>query len=513
VNVSLKLLAVFSSILLILALISPASAQRKNDPAAPGFSPAPYGVGERLTFNVSFSSFVSVAHVQLLVAARSTVGGRDAIEIHAHVQTSGLINAALYSINNEYTTFVDPLTGMPLTRLEKLREGGRTSTITSDFTEGDTNGSKQRAGELEGRYDFLSALYRLRALPLNEGATYYFSARGNNNEDYQAELRVTGRQTVRTSVGSFDTVVSQIHVNNNSEANNYRIRIYFSDDDRHLPVLITAHHSSGEIRAELAGSDRMPQISPKASPTPPIAVATPAPLNVPQPPVTSVLPESLPFKVGEQLNYQVFVGNIATPVATATFQVSARSRYFDHDGLMLSVKAQTNAEAQRLFSASDEITSYVDPKTLLPFRNDMNLREGKRQLNQILTINQDYGSATTDSGGRFEVPVGTHDYLSFFYAMRTFSLTPPRRNAISIIVNNKPKTLFITSLKRETIALGSQRVPAIALSLTTDDPDSDKFVLRAWVSDDQRRLPLRLTAETEIGPVRADLVIIPVTRQ
>jgi hypothetical protein len=109
--------------------------------------------------------------------------------------------------------------------------------------------------------------------------------------------------------------------------------------------------------------------------------------------------------------------------------------------------------------------------------------------------------------------VGTHDYLSFFYLARTFNLAPPRRNAVSLLVNNKPTTLIMSSLKREPIQLGSQSIMAIQVSLTTDDPQPDKFQLRAWLSDDRRRLPLRLTAVTEIGPVRADLAIIPLTSQ
>jgi hypothetical protein len=200
-------------------------------------------------------------------------------------------------------------------------------------------------------------------------------------------------------------------------------------------------------------------------------------------------------------------------VASANFQVRGRSRYFDHDGLLLAVKAQTTGAVQSLFVANDQINSYVDPKALLPFRTELNLVEGRRRLNQTLTVNQDYGTATSATGERIEIPVGTHDYLSFFYSMRTFNLAPPKRNAISILVNNRPKTLFVSSLKRETIELGTQKVPAIALSLTTDDQQSDKYLLRMWVSDDKRRLPLRITGTTEIGPFRADLVIIPATPQ
>ena len=80
-------------------------------------------------------------------------------------------------------------------------------------------------------------------------------------------------------------------------------------------------------------------------------------------------------------------------------------------------------------------------------------------------------------------------------------------------MNNKPKTLFITALQREQLQLGSQTIPAIQISLTTDDAQSDKFQLRAWISDDKRRLPLRFTAVTELGPIRADLAIIPVSNQ
>jgi hypothetical protein len=221
----------------------------------------------------------------------------------------------------------------------------------------------------------------------------------------------------------------------------------------------------------------------------------------------------LPFKVGEQLNYQIFLAGSNTPVANANFQVRGRSRYFDHDGFLLTVQAQTTNAAQRIFAANDQINSYVDPKGLLPYRTEMNIVEGKRRSNQTLTINQEYGTATTVNGEKIEIPVGTHDYVSFFYAVRTFNLTPPKRNAISILINKKPATLFVTSLKRETIELGPQKIPAIALSLNTDDPRSEKYQLRIWVSDDKRRLPLRITATTEIGVVRADLVILPITSQ
>jgi hypothetical protein len=150
---------------------------------------------------------------------------------------------------------------------------------------------------------------------------------------------------------------------------------------------------------------------------------------------------------------------------------------------------------------------------LLPFRTVMNLIEGRRRLNQTLTLNQDTGVVTSDQGARIEVPVGTHDYLSFFYAIRTFNLTPNRRSVTSMLVENKPKTLFVNVQRRETIQLGDQKIPAIVLQITTDDTDPDKYQLRMWISDDKRRLPLRITCATQLGPLRADLAILPASPQ
>ncbi len=500
---------------MVLALVGP-SAQSESDSVSLPFSPAPYRTGERLTYNVSFSNFISAAHVELQVGARGVFFGREGIQLRAHVETTGVVYAALFAINNDYVTYVDPATGLPFHSQQVVLEATRTSDTERTFNEpagAAAIPSTLRTGESSGTYDFLSAIYRLRALPLVEGSTYYLSVRGET-EDYQAEVKVTGRQTIKTTGGSFNTLVSQVRVTNNSRANNYRIRIFFSDDERHVPVLITARIAAGELRAELAGSEF---VKPVAAPTTPVTppIAGPTPVVPPQPPADSGNGnlDNLPFKVGEQLNYQIFLGDTTPPAGTATFQVRARARHFDRDALLFTLRAQTTNAAQRLFFANDQISSYVDPKTLLPFRSEMNLTEGARRLNQTLTINQDHGTATSDKGERIEIPIGTHEYLSFFYLARTFNITPPRRNAVSILVNNQPKTLFITSLKRETIQIGSQSIPAIQLSLTTDDPQPDKYLFRVWISDDRRRLPLRLTASTKLGQIRADLAIIPLTAQ
>jgi len=507
VNRSLKSPFISTLTILFLALIFPLIAQEKDGQTPPSFLPSAYRVGERLTYNVSFSNFPDAAHVEVEVVSRGTYFGRDAIQVRAHVETNGVINVALYAINNDYTTYIDPATGLPFRSEETARDAIKSADAVQELNPPAGNEAipPQQRG-FPGMYDFVSAFYRARALPLASGAVYDFSVRGQAIE-YQAELRVVGRDMVRTNVGSFSTIVTQIKV---AGAPIKDLKVYFSDDERHVPVLLTGRVRSGELRAELAGSEILPPPGQTPTPTPPI-IAAPAPTPAASPPAT--LSENLPFKIGEALNYQVFIGGNPTALGLATFQVRGRSQYFDHDGVFLSVSAQTTSAASKIFVARDQFDSYVDPKTLLPYRTVMNIAEGQRRLSQTITYAQETGAAVSDKGFKIDIPAGTHDYLSFFYVLRTLNLSPNKRNVVSILVENKPKTLFVDSLPRETIQLGGRSITAIPLKVTTDDPQPDKFQLRGWISDDRQRLPLRLTCLTQLGPLRADLAILPTTPQ
>ena len=61
-------LTVATALLIYLALSFPLAAQRKETIVVLPFSRAPYQVGERLTYNVSFSNFRTAAHVELFNA-------------------------------------------------------------------------------------------------------------------------------------------------------------------------------------------------------------------------------------------------------------------------------------------------------------------------------------------------------------------------------------------------------------------------------------------------------------
>ena len=529
----LKKLKAFAAVAAVLCIYITVFAQGRNDVGASSFNPAPYRVGEQLTYTVSFSNFPTAAHIHLLVAGRGQLQGREGVELHAHVETTGVVSAALYALNNDYVTLVDPATGLPYRVQQSIREGTRVADVTRDYNTalGDSAiPGRQATISGSGSYDFLSALYRLRSLPLTQGVTYTLTVQ-NGETLYNVEVKVIGRELLKTNVGSSGAIVTQVRVSGNKEADDYRIRIYFADDERHVPLLITARHRAGEIRAELASAEILTELQPTAAGVAP----TPSPIQPPgttlppgglprnpsngNPPVvptptpaaaTGAAPNELPFKPGESLNFNFFLGTSTQPIGIGTFQVRARAKYFNRDGMQLTASIQTRGAGNTLFPVIDQINSYVDASALIPFRTELNLVEGERRARWVVSTDQTGGSALFDDGTRVEIPVGTHDLVSVFYALRSFDLTPGKRNAVSLLVNKRPRLLFVTALRRAPISLGTgQPIPAVELSLITSDPDGDRFSLRLWISTDKRRLPLRLTAQTPLGPVRADLAIIP----
>lgn len=534
------------AVALALVCLAPAARAQAVAGVDPGaFSPAPYRVGERLSYNVSFSNFPTAAHVELLVAGRAQYSGRDGVELRGHVETIGIVSAALYAVNNDYVSYVDPTTGLPYRTGQVIREGSQSANMLGALNPAagpPALSDAQASTPPAGTFDLLSAVYRLRALPLAQGAVYRLPVQ-SASATHDIELKVTGRELLKTNVGSSNAIAAQVRVPGNRPLTDYRIRIYFSDDELHLPLLVTARHPAGEIRAELTSVEMLTLQAATVQPAPPAgaqlkppagtivlppptgrpagAPPTPRPTPTPEPPATDASaaasnlgpPSAPPFAVGEQLNFNFYGGPNPQPIGTASFHVRSRGQYFGREGLLINGLMQTTGAGQTLFPVNDVITSYVDALTLLPFRTELRLQEGQRRASWVVSADQERGNALFDDGTRVEIQAGTHDLVSVIYAMRSFDLTPGRQTRVALLVNKRPRALSVVSLRQATIELGGQSIPAVELLHTTGAPQGDRFALRLWVSTDRRRLPLRLTAQTPLGVIRGDLAIIPVSLQ
>lgn len=540
----------------LLVSLSPIAAQSPVEPR-PVIGPSgPYEVGEHLTYTVSFANFTTAAHAEIWIAGRGQYLNREGLELRGRVETTDIVSAALFAINNDFTSYVDPATGLPYYTKISIHEGGRSAEFATEYNAAvgiDAFPAKERKGGFLGVYDYLSAIYRLRAVSFGDGAVYQFSLRGEN-ADYEVQAQPLGRQLVKSSIGSFNAVVVQLLFPNNSEFDKYKVKLFYTDNARRVPLLVTARHKNGEIRMAIASSEIIKPAPKPGSPIGPPVVQQPPIVNPPNsggakggamvpgiPGISTTgnlsnpagqvpgipmsgpgrgaanpsgslavkpFPSELPFAADEALNYTVFLQGATQPVGLVSLRVSGRNYFFGSDAIMVSAKAETANASKNLFYANEQVTSYLDPVSLLPNRTDLAFLGTRAAQSETVQFDQDRGAALVKKG-QMEVPVGTHDLLSLIYAVRSFNLNPGKSSKVPVLISGSLYEVTINSLKRETIQIGSQSIPCFQLSVTTNEPAPDQYAIRLWISDDQRRLPLRLMAKTPAGQITADLAITP----
>jgi hypothetical protein len=76
-------------------------------------SGSPIIVGERLSFNISWSNFPIAANLEIEVAEEGQYFGQESIQIKTKVATGGSVRSLFGEINNLYISYVNPNTAVP----------------------------------------------------------------------------------------------------------------------------------------------------------------------------------------------------------------------------------------------------------------------------------------------------------------------------------------------------------------------------------------------------------------
>jgi hypothetical protein len=455
-----------------------------------------FPTGEKLTYNVSFANFTDAAQIEIAANGKEKLNDREVYVVRARIRTGGALQAALFDLDDSRTTFLATETLLPIRAERFASDDGKTSEIKRDFAE------NQILGEAN-LHDLLSAFYLIR----RANAPTNFKV-WEREKIYVANLQTNGRETISTALGAFNALVLQIGADD-KVFNRWKPRVYLSDDERRLPLLFSLKLPQGELRADLVSVETISgDSSATAAPMSPRATAapnspkTPRAISKPKPYVDNQpLDSTLPFALGEKLTFEILRNG--QKIGAANLQVKERKQFFGRDGVLLSANGSLSGEAHT-------IESYINPEFLVPYRQEIRLSGSLRGFNQTLLFEQDKGKASAERAANIDIPVGTHDFLSFFYALRAFHYSfgqnsPDVRAAV--FFGNAP-TVVSLKPKREKLDFNGQKVPTVALAVFTGNPQIDSLNFRLWLSDDGRRLPLRLTFNTPSGAFQANLIAL-----
>ncbi len=149
----------------------------------------------------------------------------------------------------------------------------------------------------------------------------------------------------------------------------------------------------------------------------------------------------------------------------------------------------------------------------LPFSNSMKIREGRHRRDK--EVRYDHGNRTAYyrdniKGERQEISIAaaTVDTLSSFYFVRQMKLEVGKSVFISILDNKKLWDVEVEVLRREKIKtkLGTFDTIVVKPHLKSEGIMDKRGDMLIWLTDDQRRLPVRMKTKVKIGSITATLV-------
>jgi hypothetical protein len=198
--------------------------------------PVPFRVGETLTYDVSWSSYLTAGTAVARVENREPVDGNPAYHIVAEGRPVPLVSK-LYALDYKMETLLDTATLLPRRASVYIEEGKRKRTRPTEFDR------KQAPAAV----DPLAALYALRARALKSGAGLTMPVI-DNGTTYQVRLEVGAVETVSVqgrSVPAWRVAVEATDPAKQRAGKN--MAVWISTDERRLPAKLQADLSIGSF--------------------------------------------------------------------------------------------------------------------------------------------------------------------------------------------------------------------------------------------------------------------------
>ncbi|MEK6299554.1 MAG: DUF3108 domain-containing protein [Acidobacteriota bacterium] len=223
-------------------------------PAATASSPKPaFVVGERLTYEVSWQDFLVAGELVIETKERRNYEGVDGYHVSVQAQSVGLVSAIGKKIDDAYESFIDASTLLPFRAEKRTRHGNKRqqSSVTIDQEHRSARLADGRSLKLPAEtYDLASLLFAIRGMDLTPGRSRTFNAL-EDDKLYAIKIEPEAKERITTRAGSFDTIRIATRMADRANDKLYNLRLYVTNDQRRIPVLITAEPSWGSVRVQL----------------------------------------------------------------------------------------------------------------------------------------------------------------------------------------------------------------------------------------------------------------------
>ncbi|MGE5357824.1 MAG: DUF3108 domain-containing protein [Bacteroidales bacterium] len=243
---------------LLLFVVPQSQAPRR----APAERPVPFAVGERLTYDISWSSFLTAGTATVLVKEKKASFNSVAYYMTVEGKPTPFVNA-LYPVYYKADTLVDAYTLLPQwASIFSQERGKQQMKVTMFDQQRHTARFDIRSGATASRQmsippytqDPVSALYWIRTLDLRPGLKTTVPVSYNGNL-LTVQVTVNGRETLGGGSGARRAWrVTPLVVNDSSDSAPRKMAVWLSDDNRHVPLRMEVEIAVGRFEMVLTGA-------------------------------------------------------------------------------------------------------------------------------------------------------------------------------------------------------------------------------------------------------------------
>jgi hypothetical protein len=189
----------------------------------------------------------------------------DLEHVSATADTSGAINL-LFHVSDKFQSTFDRKTGCTSEFNKQTVEGHRqvNSTLKMDYTQlksilDEKNVTKNQVKHVETPIpgcltDLLSGLFYASSQPMEVGKSFQMPV-VDALHTVIVTMKAEGKEEIKTPLGTFKTIRVQPTADAGVVKNRGNIWIWYTDDERHLPVQMRARLFWGTITFRLAGNE------------------------------------------------------------------------------------------------------------------------------------------------------------------------------------------------------------------------------------------------------------------
>ncbi|MFZ9760234.1 MAG: DUF3108 domain-containing protein [Candidatus Kapaibacteriota bacterium] len=221
------------------------------------------------------------------------------------------------------------------------------------------------------------------------------------------------------------------------------------------------------------------------------------------------------FGLGERLEYKV--GYQFVKAGDAYFHVQPKSfTYKGRPCYDIRFEVRSLKSLDWLYRVQDIYRTLVDIDGIYPYYFEQKIREGGYRKDAKAHFDHSAKKATVDDKS-YPFPAFSHDIVSAFYFVRTMDLTSKKKGDVIQLknfVDDSTYTLGVRIHGKQTVNVQAGTFNCIVVEpmVTKGGLFKSEGKILLWLTDDERKIPVKVSTKVLIGAIEAELTSFSGTR-